>query len=146
MAYEMRTYQPGHFCEVTELVAKTGWAGGCEGFTAALNLRDARTRVKPVVRMRQIKRSLTISALHENLTKSAVLVQTDRMLLPRVAQTRPGHTYYRIDASLRLSGHSADPSVPSGHTSLRGGGRDDSSLEGAVQQAAVSQAFGAHRK
>ena len=33
MAYEMQIYQPGHFCEITELLAKTGWATGCEHFT-----------------------------------------------------------------------------------------------------------------
>jgi hypothetical protein len=33
MAYEMKVYQPGHFCEITELLAKTGWATGCQHFT-----------------------------------------------------------------------------------------------------------------
>jgi hypothetical protein len=33
MAYEMKIYQPGHFCEISELLAKTGWASGCEHFT-----------------------------------------------------------------------------------------------------------------
>jgi hypothetical protein len=46
--------------------------------------------VKPVVRVRQIKPSPAIFSLHENLTKSAVLVQAVRMLLQRIVHGFPG--------------------------------------------------------
>ena len=32
MAYEMKIYQRGHFCELTELLAKTGWGASCERY------------------------------------------------------------------------------------------------------------------